>query len=215
MPVFITFVLENPNWNIEFSFPRLFSTVSNLSQKGNKKKFLDIIKNLKLVNLFKLLRYTDYILFVIVISFFIIDLVNLLAYFVDMAFPYYECFLQMNNNSGMPNNYGFIGNSAGGGTSGGNPGGFPQGNPGPFTTHSTNVNIIHNDGSWSSAIRNLFIYGSGGARLWMSLSRGGTPTQRFFIMSSTILADAASKVLHNSINDPNYVGAHMSNFKTM
>jgi len=69
------------------------------------------------------------------------------------------------NNRGNPDNYGFINSGtpntpSGPNTPGG--GGFPPGIPG---THHTNVQIIHDDGSWSSGIRSLFIYGSGGARM--------------------------------------------------
>lgn len=37
----------------------------------------------------------------------------------------------------------------------------------------------------------------------------GTPLTRFGIISGTLLTDAASKVLQNTINDPNYVKNHV------
>src|ERR1700710_2693355 len=43
------------------------------------------------------------------------------------------------------------------------------------TNHTTNVQITHNDGSWSNGIRSLFIYGAGALRISM-LKNGGTPT---------------------------------------
>ena len=75
-------------------------------------------------------------------------------------------------------------------------------------THSVNTQIIHDDGSWSNAIRSLFIYGSGGYRLY--LTRGGTPSSRFIITGSTILADNISRIITNAINDPAYITNHLN-----
>ena len=196
------------------AFPRLIVSLSFLYKKWQN--ILVLIQNLKQINLFKILGFMDYILFVLVISFFIFDLVQICAYFVDtFSLGTSDCFLQMNNNSGTPNDYGFIINSAGESNTGGNPGGSPQGNHWGSTSHRTDVKIIPDDGSWSSAIRNLFIYGTGGARMWMNLTRGGTPSQRLFIITSTILAEGASKILQNSMNDPGYILANITNLKTI
>jgi hypothetical protein len=51
--------------------------------------------------------------------------------------------------------------------------------------------------------------------MWINLSRGGTPSQRLFIITSTILAEGARKILHNSINDPGYILANITNLKTV
>ena len=75
-------------------------------------------------------------------------------------------------------------------------------------TQNTNTQIIHDDGSWSNAIRSLFIYGSGGYRLY--LTRGGTPGSRFVITGSTILADNISRVITNAIIDPAYITNHLN-----
>ena len=73
-----------------------------------------------------------------------------------------------------------------------------------ISSTNTTTTIIHNDGSWSNAIRTIFIYGSGGYRLTL-LKGGGTPGSRAFVIGTTILGDALSKVVNNTINDPSYV----------
>ena len=73
-----------------------------------------------------------------------------------------------------------------------------------ISSTNTTTTIIHNDGSWSNAIRTMFIYGSGGYRLTL-LKGGGTPGSRAFVIGTTILGDALSKVVNNTINDPSYV----------
>ena len=70
--------------------------------------------------------------------------------------------------------------------------------------NTINTTIIHNDGNWSNGIRSLLIYSTGGLRLAL-LRGGGTPGSRAFVIATTIAGDAASKVLNNTINDPNYV----------
>jgi len=75
-------------------------------------------------------------------------------------------------------------------------------------SHTTNTQIIHDDGSWSNAIRSLFIYGSGGYRLY--LTRGGTPGSRFIIAGGTIFVDNVSRVITNAINDPSYITNHLN-----
>jgi hypothetical protein len=49
----------------------------------------------------------------------------------------------------------------------------------------------------------------------MNARRGGTPTQQLFIVTSTIIAESASRLLINSLNDPTYLRAHFSNIKAM
>jgi len=120
--------------------------------------------------------------------------------------------LQMNNR-GTPDNYGLI--NPGTPYSPGGPetlGGFP---PGVIGTYHTSVQIIHDDGSWANGIRNLFIYGSGGALLIMNARRGGSPSQQLFIISSTILAESASRLVVNSLNDPGYIRAHIYNIRAI
>ena len=81
-------------------------------------------------------------------------------------------------------------------------------------THTTNVQVIHSDGSWSSGIRSLFIYGTGALRISL-LKGGGTPTSRAFIIASTIGVDTVSKAFNNAINDPKYVLSHIESWKTI
>ena len=78
--------------------------------------------------------------------------------------------------------------------------------------NTTNTTIIQDDGSWSNGIKSLFIYGSGGYRLAL-LKGGGTPGARAFVITSTILGDALSRVLTNTINDPNYVKNHSTSWR--
>jgi len=82
------------------------------------------------------------------------------------------------------------------------------------TSNSTTTTIIHNDSGWSSGIRTLFLYGTGAFRMTL-LRGGGTPFQRGVIIGSTIAADAVTKVLHNTINDPNYVASHINSWKSV
>ena len=76
-------------------------------------------------------------------------------------------------------------------------------------TNTTTTTIIHNDATQIKNIfficeRTMFIYGSGGYRLSL-LKGGGTPGSRAFVICSTIVGDALSKVVNNTINDPSYV----------
>lgn len=149
-------------------------------------------------------------------------LVGICASLVDClsVFPLHYGFddsLFLMSNRGTPDNYGFItpgspNTPCGPGTPGTPGGGFPPGIPG---THHTNTQIIHDDGSWSNGIRNLFIYGTGGYRMIMNARRGGTPAQQLFIISTTILAESTSRVLINSLNDPTYLRAHISNIRAI
>ena len=81
------------------------------------------------------------------------------------------------------------------------------------STSNTTTTIIHDDGSWSGASineRSLFIYGSGGMRL---ATVKGSPGRVGFVIISTILGDATSRILTNAINDPTYVRNHYVNWK--
>jgi hypothetical protein len=80
-------------------------------------------------------------------------------------------------------------------------------------TQTTPVKIIlrRDDGNWSGAIRQLFIYGTGAFRL--NLARSGGPGTKTFIIASTLLADAGSKIINNTINDPEYVVRHLESWK--
>ena len=80
--------------------------------------------------------------------------------------------------------------------------------------HTTNVQVIHSDGSWSSGIRSLFIYGTGALRI-STLKAGGTPSSRAFVIASTLGADAVSKIFNNAINDPKYILSHIESWKTI
>ena len=80
--------------------------------------------------------------------------------------------------------------------------------------HTTNVQVIHDDGSWSNGIRSLFIYGTGALRI-STLKGGGTPSSKAFIIASTLCADAVSKIFNNVINDPKYVLSHIESWKTI
>ena len=133
---------------------------------------------------------------------------------ISLDFSSGDSILQMSNSNpgpGMPGNQGTPGSSGSPNNLGGNPGGFPGG-PEIIHTHNTNVQIIHDDGSWSNTIRSLFIYSTGGLRFWANLSRGGSPTQRIFIIGTTVLGYQLSRVLQNTVNDPTYVLRHSRNW---
>jgi hypothetical protein len=172
-------------------------------------------KNLNPLTASKILRFIDYGLFFYIICISIMDLVGLCSSLVNCLSVYpsgiEDCVMQMNNR-GTPDNYGFLPSGGPNSPNGPPGGGFPPGVPGP---HHTTVQIIHDDGSWSNGIRNLFIYGSGGARLIMNVRRGGSPAQQFFIISSTFIAEGASRILINSLNDPTYIRAHMYNLQAI
>jgi hypothetical protein len=77
--------------------------------------------------------------------------------------------------------------------------------------HNTENSILHDDGNWSTTIRTLFIYGSGVLR--MSLIRNPSPLARGFIIGTSLLADGASRVAVNIINDPTYIHLHAQQWK--
>lgn len=76
-------------------------------------------------------------------------------------------------------------------------------------TNTTNTTIVHSNDGWVQGIKSIFIYGSGALQLQL-LRGGGTPLQRGFVIGGTIAADAASTVLKNAINDPEYVEKHIT-----
>jgi len=86
------------------------------------------------------------------------------------------------------------------------------GNSNPNTVSNTNTSIIHTNDGWAQGIKSIFIYGTGALRLSL-LRAGGTPLQRSFVISSTLLADAASTALKNAINDPGYVESHIQSWR--
>nr|YP_009653005.1 hypothetical protein [Laccaria amethystina]QCG70063.1 hypothetical protein [Laccaria amethystina] len=127
----------------------------------------------------------DFLFLILVISFFINKLINIIIWVLETKFTDFNldniiCFMSDNINN-TPN----ISNTN-------------------TITQSTTTQIIHNDGSWSNAIRSLFIYGTGGYRLYLTRS-GSTPGSRFMIVGGSIFVDNVGRFLANSINDPNYI----------
>lgn len=120
---------------------------------------METIKFLKQLTLTEIVWYIDNIIFLLVIFFANLDLVRLCTVWAESIslwnYSYAYSILQMNsNNNGLnPNNIG--GNPLPGGSNGG-----------PTLTHHTHVQIVRDDGSWSTTIRSLFIYGTGGLRLY-------------------------------------------------
>jgi len=170
-----------------------------------------------------LLCYFDVALFLLIIMHMILDLTNFCQSIVDhmTMFQYGDSNLYMSGNPGTGN---VAGTSGGAGSnlqgnsgipngSGGNPGGLPGGTEG-FGSYNTERRIIHNDGSWSNTIRNVFIYGSGGMRLWLT-RQGGTPVQRFIVIAGTLVADGVGRGIQNAVNDPNYLLANYRTFRTI
>jgi hypothetical protein len=163
-------------WSLVFFVhPFLKNIFTTLLNKGIKIQ-MATINFLKQLTLEQLIRYFYYTLFIYIMVSAILALVGMCVSLVDCLYvlPYGSEDSLLHLKKGTPDNYGFIGNpggstggTPGGGTpGGGNPGGFPPAIPGdPNSTHHTTVQIIHEDGSWSSGIRNLFIYGTGGARM--------------------------------------------------
>ena len=176
-----------------------------------KQIMFNFFKNLTLN---QIVRYFDYVLLLYIIISTIIAIVGLCASLVEclsiLPSGFENSVLQMNR--GTPDNYGFINPGSNNPGGPGTPDGFPPGVPG---SHHTNVHIIHDDGNWSNGIRNLFIYGSGSARMIMSLRRNGGPTQQLFILGITLVAETTTRVVLNAINDPNYIRAHIWNLRTI
>ena len=189
-----------------------------------KQKTMTTLNIFNKISIQYILSKLDYLFFGAFILCFILDLVSFYSLVLDqMSIFYYSSLdniLQMSNNGyGFPGNTEFHLNSDSLNNTGGNPQGSPGGKPSGFegfnTNYTTNRQIIHDDGSWSNAIRSLFVYGTGSARIWYSLSRGGSPLQRSFIIGSTIAANGFSRLLQNSINDPSFVIQHAVNWRAM
>jgi hypothetical protein len=203
-------------------YSRLTNIWTPLLKKKGQKLNMEIFIFLKQLTVAQIMLFVDCIIFILFLYITILNLVEICASIVDnlsvVTDGSEDCLLQMNNNRGSSDNYGFIGNSGNtsnhGGTPGGSPG-TPGGFPGPNSSHHTNVQILHEDGSISNGVRNLFIYGTGTARMYMNITRGGGPTQKFFIISSTILADSVSRLITNSINDPGYIRAQIQNMRAV
>lgn len=79
------------------------------------------------------------------------------------------------------------------------------------SSSTTSTQIIHDDGSWSNAIRTIFIYGSGALRFTASR----TSARRGFVVISSLLGDGASRVVTNAINDPEYLRNHAVNWRAI
>jgi hypothetical protein len=79
------------------------------------------------------------------------------------------------------------------------------------STSTTTTTIVHSNDGWAQGIKSIFVYGTGALRFHM-LRSGGTPMQRSFVIASTIVIDAASTALKNSINDPEYVEKHINSW---
>lgn len=119
----------------------------------------------------------DRLLIVLVLGFLIYDLYTVLdAISTNISYYYNDSICWMSNN--VP------GNSNSG-------------------VGQVNTQITHSDNSISNTIRSLFIYGTGGYRVY--LQRGGTPGSRFLIVGGALATDAISRVLTNVINDPTYL----------
>jgi len=82
-------------------------------------------------------------------------------------------------------------------------------NPAANVPGSTNTQIVQSNDGWTQGIKSLFIYGTGAIRFNL-LRAGGTPFQKAFVISSTIVADFASTALNNAINYPDYVEKHIN-----
>jgi hypothetical protein len=197
---------------LSFYYCNLFTVLHRFNNTLKGKNFkVKNFKNLRQLYLSQFLRFFYYSIFIFVTYYIIVAIVGVVVSMVDSLsiLPYVpeDCLLQMSN----PDNYGITGNSGTPNTPGATPGGTPGGTPGLPGSHNTTVQIIHDDGNWSNAIRSIFIYGTGGARMGMNLTRGGGPTQRAFIMGSTFIADAASRFMLNALNDPSFVRHHVQN----
>ena len=80
--------------------------------------------------------------------------------------------------------------------------------------NSTITRIFQNDESLYNTVISLFIYGTGAFRLTL-LRNGGTQGSITFVIGTTLLSNAASKVINNTINDPSYVKNHIVNWQAI
>lgn len=165
-----------------------------------------------------IVNFMDYLLFFAVIISLILDLVCFCQLVVDHMsfFSYGDSVLQMSSNNtgtGLPGNSGIP--NSNGGNPGGLPGGPPGGNPEGFGGYNTNRQITHNDDSWSNTIRTIFVYGTGSARWYFNLTRGGTPIQRLMIIGGTLVTDGVGRIIQHAVNDPNYILANATNWRSI
>lgn len=77
------------------------------------------------------------------------------------------------------------------------------------TTHTTSVKIIMDDGSWSTGVKKIFIYGTGALRI----AYARTPYGRFGSTLATIAVDKGSDLLDRATNDPTFIRRHIENWK--
>ena len=150
----------------------------------------------KLTTIFyPLIKYIDLLFIVLILSFLINELILPLISLIDFIYNYYNTPPQLVKD--------VIYNMA------------STNNVNTSASHSTDVRVIHDDGSWANTIKSLFIYGSGALRL--QLARGGTPARRArtFIIASTIATDVLAKFVNNTINDPAYVRSHFENWSAI
>ena len=189
-----------------FLFLSRIPLLNSISTKVNK-IILTPLKKLSPVNIFNLLKaddelnkgktlkYLDIILFTVVFFFVLYDLSHLLFIVFDkmtellfyngtISQNEFLCAINGSTSESASVNAAAITNAA--------------------ATSSTHTTIIHNDGSWSNGVRQIFVYGTGVWRLTL-LRGGGSPLAKGFIIGSTIAADFTTKVLNNTINDPYYV----------
>jgi hypothetical protein len=159
-----------------------------------------------------LISNIDYLILLGVSIYVLLDLIYLCQWLVNIysgtEFTYGDSILQMSSQgqgSGLPGNTGNPNNF------GGNPGPGPGGLPGgPNSTQHTNVQIIRND-NWGNTIRHIFIYGTGGLRLYSSVTRGGSTAQRIFILGTTFIGGTLSDIVTNIVTDPTFVNSHVTN----
>ena len=79
---------------------------------------------------------------------------------------------------------------------------------------TTNRNIVFSNGTWSSTVRSIFIYGT--AAIHMNLTRA--PGRGIFKLGTALGAfavDTGGKFIENAINDPSYIRDHVKNWKMM
>lgn len=76
------------------------------------------------------------------------------------------------------------------------------------TTHTTSVKIIMDDGSWSTGVKKIFIYGTGALRV----AYARTPYGRFGNTIATLAIDKGSDILDKATNDPTFIRRHLENW---
>lgn len=155
-------------------------------------------KKLLKVNLSKFNEYIDFILLVLVVFCILNDIIIIISLILEKISLFYFYFNNIFSFNDFLLNMVDTNNSTNSNTS--------------SSTYNTNVKIVHDDGTWSNTIKSLFLYGTGLFRL--SLIRpNGSGGQRAFVIASTIAVDGLSKIMNNSINDPEYVKTQFKNWK--